>query len=78
MNGRATQYKSEYRNIIVRTTDGSTVRGRINLGIQERVSDLFTRSEKPFVVVTDASHRDGEGKVLVMNKTNIIWVEPED
>ncbi len=78
MNVPATQYKSEYRNIIVRTTDGSTVRGRINLGIQERVSDLFTKSERPFVVVTDATHRDGEGKVLVMNKANIVWVEPED
>lgn len=72
------QFKKEYRNITVRTTDGSTIRGRVNLGMQERVSDLFTKSDKPFIVITDATHRDGSGKVLVLNKVNIVWVEPED
>ena len=33
-------YKKEYRNITVRTTDGSTVTGKINIGIKERVHSL--------------------------------------
>ena len=34
-------YKKEYRNITIRTTDGSTLLGKVNSGIKERVSDLF-------------------------------------
>lgn len=71
-------YKKTYRKITVRTTDGSTLLGKVNLGIKERVSDLFTRTENPFVVLFDAEHRDGSGKVLFVNKANIVWVEPED
>ena len=71
-------YKKEYRNITVRTTDGSTVLGKINIGINERVSDLFTRSENPFIILFDVEHRDGSGKVLFINKRNIVWVEPDD
>jgi hypothetical protein len=72
------KYKQKYRNITVRTTEGSTIRGKVNLGLQERVSDLFIKSERPFIVVTGATHRDGKEKVLVLNKRNIVWVEPED
>ena len=71
-------YKKEYRNITVRTTDGSTVLGKINIGINERVSDLFTRSENPFIILFDVEHRDGSGKVLFINKRNIVRVEPDD
>ena len=71
-------YKKEYRNISIRTIDGSTILGKVNLGIKERVSDLFTKTENPFIVVFDAEHRDGSGKVLFVNKNNIVWVEPED
>ena len=71
-------YKKEFRNITVRTTDGSTLLGKINIGINERVSDLFTRSENPFIVLSDVEHRDGSGKVRFINKRNIVWVEPDD
>ena len=71
-------YKKEYRNITIRTSDGSTILGKVNLGIKERVSDLFTKTENPFIVLFDAEHRDGTGKVLFVNKNNIVWAEPED
>ncbi len=73
-----TARKKEYRNITVRTTDGSTLLGKINVGINERVSDLFTRSQNPFIILSDVEHRDGSGKVLFINKRNIVWVEPDD
>jgi hypothetical protein len=71
-------YKKEYRHITIRTTEGSTLMGKVNLGIKERVSELFTKTENPFIVLFDAEHRDGSGKVLFVNKNNIVWVEPED
>ena len=78
MQETARTYKRDVRNITLRTTDGSTIRGRVNLGVKERVSDLFTRSEQPFIILTDASLRDGIGKVLFINKAHIVWAEPED
>ncbi len=71
-------FKREYRKVTVKTTDGSTLMGKINIGIKDRVSDLFTRSDSPFVVLTDVETRDGSGRVLVLNKAQIVWVEPND
>ena len=69
-------YKTEYKNITIRTIDGSTLLGKVNIGIKERVSDLFTKTENPFIVLLDAEHKDGSGKVLIVNKNHIVWAEP--
>ena len=71
-------YKTEMRAIVIRTPDGSTIRGKVNLGVKERVSDLFTKSDSGFVIVTDATLKEGTGKTLFVNKSHIVWVEPED
>ncbi len=71
-------YRTEMRNIVIRTADGSTIRGKMNLGVKERASDLFTRSESPFIIVTDAHHKEGTGKTLFVNKSHIVWAEPDD
>ena len=78
MEASKDSFKKAYKKIAVRTTDGSTLLGKINIGIKERVSDLFTKTENPFIVLSDAEHRDGSGKTLFVNKNNIVWVEPED
>jgi len=71
-------YKTEMRAIVIRTADGSTIRGKVNLGVKERVSDLFTKSDTGFVIVTDATLKEGTGKTLFVNKSHIVWAEPED
>jgi len=78
MVGSKDTFKKEYKNITVRTIDGSTLLGKVNIGIKERVSDLFTKTDNPFIVLFDTEHRDGSGKTLFVNKNNISWVEPED
>ena len=67
-----------YNVITVKTSDGSTLQGKVCLAENQRVSDLFTQSTSPFIVMVDVTHREGEGKILVINKEHIIWVEPED
>lgn len=71
-------YKREYRNVTIRTIDGSTLLGKVNIGIKERVSDIFTKTDNPFIVLFDVELRDTSGKVFFINKNNIVWVEPED
>ena len=71
-------YKREYRNVTIRTIDGSTLVGKVNIGVKERVSDIFTKTDNPFIVLLDVELRDTSGKVFFINKNNIVWVEPED
>ena len=78
MEARKDNYKTEYRNITVRTTDGATISGKVNIGIKERLSDLFTKPEKPFIILLNSEHSEGSEKVLIINKNHIIWAEPED
>ena len=70
--------KADYRKITVKTSDGSTIQGKINVSPNQRVSDIFTKSEASFIVMVDVSYRDGVGKILFVNKRHILWVEPED
>ena len=71
-------YRSEYRKITIRTIDGSTLIGKVNIGENSRLSDLFTGSQEQFVVMVDVSYKDGHGKVLFVNKEHIVWAEPEE
>jgi hypothetical protein len=65
-------------HISLKTVDGSVIRGKINLDDKERVSDVLMRSDSPYLIIFDASTSNVEGKVFIVNKQHIIWIEPED
>jgi hypothetical protein len=73
-----TSYSAEYRTITVRTIDGSTLCGKVNIAAKERVSELFTRSDTKFLVMIDVLFKDSIGKTMFINKEHIVWVEPEE
>jgi len=64
-------------HVSILTVDGSMIRGKINLGDKERISDVLVKGDSPYLVVFDASTASVQGKVLIVNKQHIIWVEPE-
>jgi small nuclear ribonucleoprotein (snRNP)-like protein len=70
-------YDTDYRTVTIKTTDGSTVQGRVNIAPNQRVSELFNLHKGPFVVVVEATYSDVRGKTLFINKDHIVWVEPE-
>lgn len=78
MENQSKPETAQYKTITVKTSDGSTLQGKVNLTEKQRVSDLFTQSSAPFVVMVDVLFRETSGKTLVINKDHIIWVEPED
>ena len=71
-------YATDYRCITIKTTDGSTINGKVNLTSQQRVSDFFTEAGSPFLIMVDVVTKDGAGKILFVNKEHIVWAEPED
>ena len=70
-------YKKEYRNVKIKTTDGDILKGKVNIGLKSRVADLFTRTDDPFIVLSDVESGSEAKRVLFINKDNIVWVEPE-
>jgi hypothetical protein len=78
MTSQEQETRADYRTITIKTSDGSTVQGKVNIAPHQRVSELFTLQKGPFVVVIDVSYSGGSGKTLFINKEHIVWVEPED
>ena len=78
MNDQNKEYQTEYRSITVRTIDGSTFNGKVNISPDQRVSDLFTQRDVPFIIMVDVFLKDVVGKTRFINKEHIVWVEPED
>ncbi len=78
MSDQDGSFSTEYRSITVRTTDGSTINGKVNISPEQRVSDLFTQGDKPFIVMVDVALKDAVGKTRFINKDHIVWVEPEE
>ena len=76
MEKSAEDYQVEYKNITIKTTDGSTIYGQINIGEKERVSDIFTSNKSPFVVMVDVSYKENVGKIIFINKRHIVWRNP--
>jgi hypothetical protein len=64
--------------VSVKTLDGSLLRGKINLGDEKRVSDIFVQTDNPFIVLYDVTSQSVGSKVMIINKNHIVWVEPEE
>lgn len=77
MDEKKSHYKPVNRKITIKTTDGSTFAGKVNIGVHDRVSDIFTRSDTPFVILFDAEHKESSGKIFFINKSHILWAEPD-
>lgn len=82
MTVRIISKRLDPRNVVLKLVDGSIVKGKINLHHDQaqvqRVSDIFTKVQDPYIVVFDATAEGRSGRVLVVNKRNLIWVSPED
>ncbi len=78
MEKSADNYQAEYKKITIRTSDGSTIYGKVNIAEKDRVSDIFTSSEDLFVIMVDVSCEDSFGRTMFVNKRHIVWAEPEE
>jgi hypothetical protein len=66
---------TNYQKITVKMKDGTVITGQVNKGESARVSDLFRHSPADYIVLSDADVR-GEGrKVVLINTSEIMWVE---
>lgn len=78
MENQGGQHRTNYKKVTIRTTDGSNLSGSVNVADGTRVSDMLQRTDQQYIVLTDFVHRAGSGKVLFVNKSQIVWVVPEE
>jgi len=63
----------------IRLTDGSHIKGQINIKHHDRLSDLLNAGEDPFIVMFEATTPGGgSGKVVFVSKSQILWICPDD
>jgi hypothetical protein len=78
MQDMADTWVKNFRSVVVKIKDGTTITGKLNIGDFPRVSDFFKKSPDQYFVLSDAEHRGMTGKVVIINKNEIVWAEPED
>ncbi len=68
-----------FKNVSVKISDGSMIKGKINIGDNyHRLSDMFKHSEDPFITVVSEETGDGPKRIFFINKTFIVWAGTED
>jgi small nuclear ribonucleoprotein (snRNP)-like protein len=74
--------KRDSREVTIKLVDGSLIKGKVNLHHDEhmlqRVSEIFTQIDEPFLVIYDATFEGKSDRVLIINKRNIVWASPEN
>lgn len=71
-------YRPNYREVTVKMVDGSIIEGRINIAGKQRVSEMFTSQDSPFVTIVDVVSSSGISGNIIVNKQHIAWVGLED
>ena len=69
------QWVRNYKNLSVKMTDGSVLKGKVNIGEMTRLSHLFKVTQENFIPIVP---EEGSKKVFIINKNYILWAESED
>ena len=73
-----TGLKKNSQELIVQTVTGDSYRGYINIGFNERLSDMFTKVKSQFIIIYDAKVKGEEKATVFINKQNIVSIKPLD
>jgi hypothetical protein len=72
-------YVTNFKNVEVKISDGSLIKGKVNIGENyHRLSDLFRQINDTFITVVAEDPHESPQKVYFINKNYIIWAEAED
>jgi hypothetical protein len=78
MEQMSNAWAKNYRVVTVKLKDDTIITGKLNIGENARVFDYLRSSPDQYCTLSDAEHRGTSGKVLIINKNEIVWVEPAD
>ena len=68
----------KFKTVKVKLKDGTIITGKLNIGEYARVFDYFGSSPDHYFILSDSEHDGQSGRVVIINKNEIVWAEPED
>lgn len=69
------QWVRNYKKVTVKMTDGSILKGKINIKDFPRLSMLFKTSPDNFITIVP---EEDSKKGIIINKHYVLWAESED
>jgi len=72
------EYAENYKKITLKISDGSIVKGKINILTFGRLSDLLRHSPDKFITIVSSGKDESSPRVFIINKEHVIWAETED
>jgi len=70
---RKENYPTNFKNVVLKLSDGSTIKGKINVPDLTRTSDFFRNSQEQFFVIVSEESRGDSENVFFVNKNFIVW-----
>jgi hypothetical protein len=67
------EWEVHFRRVTVKMSDGSAFTGKVNIRTFQRLSDFFRTADDRFIVLL--SEGEQPQRVLMLNKTYIVWAE---
>ena len=74
----ADTWVKNFRTVTIKLKDGTTISGKLNVGDYQRVSDFFKKSPDLYIILADAEYMGTSGKVIIINKNEVMLAEPEE
>lgn len=70
-------YTVNFTNVEVKISDGSMIKGKVNIrGDYNRLSDFLRFSPEQFMVIVSEESSEDSQKVFFVNKNYIVWAGP--
>ncbi len=69
------QWVRNYKKVTVKMTDGSILKGKINIKDFPRLSMLFKTTPDNFITLVP---EEDSKKGIIINKNYVLWAESED
>lgn len=67
-------YRPTYKEVTIKMVDGSIIEGKVNIAGKQRVSEMFTSNDSPFVTIVEVVSSSGVSGNIIINKQHIVWV----
>jgi len=70
-------YTLNFKNVEIKMSDGSMIKGTVNISeTQRRLSDFLRYSQEQFITVVSEESSEESKKVFFVNKQHIVWASP--
>ena len=69
-------YTTNFVNVEAKLSDGSMIKGKINIRDHNRLTDYLRQAPEQFLVIVSEEPSESSQKVFCINKNYVLWAGP--